>query len=193
MNCRKKAQESQKRVVSGASGFAELRPSQGYGPTSRRDKPEGILIWQSFFAGCQPGRGAVGMKRWRRIFIRRYGQVAFVPHAYYLIIGSNFCQAPANKNPKRQGDPDPASGEPGREKHGETGGRSFSTCPAVGKAYELRRQHEKNEGIKWGGKEKASARKSKPSRIWVLPGLPKKRFWTGVSSCRPIPYSAFRA
>jgi hypothetical protein len=40
-------------------------------------------------AGCR----ANGMKSWRRIAIRRYGCLAFVPHADYLIIDSNFCQA----------------------------------------------------------------------------------------------------
>jgi len=54
--------------------------------------------------------------------------------------------------------------------------RSFSTCRAAGKAYDLRRHQKTNEGTKWGGKEKASGRKSKPSRIWVRPGLSKKRF-----------------
>jgi hypothetical protein len=34
------------------------------------------------------------MKKRRRIAIRRDGCAAFVPHADYLIIGSNFCQAP---------------------------------------------------------------------------------------------------
>jgi hypothetical protein len=37
--------------------------------------------------------GANGMKMWRRIAIRRYDAVAFVPHGDYLSIGSNFCQA----------------------------------------------------------------------------------------------------
>jgi hypothetical protein len=36
---------------------------------------------------------AKASKKWRRIAIRRYGCVVFVPHANYLIIGSNFCQA----------------------------------------------------------------------------------------------------
>jgi len=35
-----------------------------------------------------------GMKIWRRIAIRRDGCFAFVVHAHYLIIDSNFCQAP---------------------------------------------------------------------------------------------------
>jgi hypothetical protein len=38
------------------------------------------------------GGSAGSMKRRRRIAIRRYGCFAFVPHADYLIIGSNFCQ-----------------------------------------------------------------------------------------------------
>jgi hypothetical protein len=38
-------------------------------------------------------RGAKGMEIWRRIAIRRYETVGFVPHADYLNIDSNFCQA----------------------------------------------------------------------------------------------------
>jgi len=48
------------------------------------------------------GRSANSMKEWRRIAIRRYGYFAFVPHADYLIIGSNFCQALV-ANPNRPG------------------------------------------------------------------------------------------
>jgi hypothetical protein len=43
--------------------------------------------------------GANGMPIWRRIAIRRYDTVAFVPHADYLIIDSNFCQAPVANQP----------------------------------------------------------------------------------------------
>jgi hypothetical protein len=38
---------------------------------------------------------AKGMEQRRRIAIRRYGCFAFVPHAGYLSIDSNFCQARA--------------------------------------------------------------------------------------------------
>jgi hypothetical protein len=42
---------------------------------------------------CPAIPGADGRKIWRRIAIRRYDTVGFVPHADYLIIDSNFCQA----------------------------------------------------------------------------------------------------
>jgi hypothetical protein len=41
------------------------------------------------------------MKKWRGMAIRRYDCFAFVSHAHYLIIGSNFCQAlVANPTPR---------------------------------------------------------------------------------------------